>query len=130
MTFYDNFGALKSPYCALRWLSRQNYPPLYQVVMKSFPEHCPSQESSPNSNRQQDKQLEFHWGVFEALSQFGEDLAGLVGALEGGLQVNGLAEGLPGQNIIPLAVVSHAQPVVVLGFGLTVIDTEKQLVHG
>jgi len=28
--------------------------------MKSFPEHCPSQESSPNSNRQQDKQLEFH----------------------------------------------------------------------
>ena len=28
--------------------------------MKSFPEHCPSQESSPNSNRQQDKQLGFH----------------------------------------------------------------------
>ena len=28
--------------------------------MKSFPEHCPSQQSNPNSNRQPDKQLGFH----------------------------------------------------------------------
>ena len=37
-----------------------DYPRLYQLVMKSFPEHCPSQESSPNSNGQQDKQLDCH----------------------------------------------------------------------